>query len=355
MLPFKNSRLLTLDAMRGLAAVGVILFHLDFIGPFAQSGYLAVDFFFLLSGVVIARAYQTRLERGLSLTDFLMERFIRLYPLYLLGFLIGLLRRLAQIATDHAIQMSWPDLGISAVFNLLMLPSPATDELAPINGPSWSIYFELLVNVVWASVLVRASKRTLIAYVVVLCIAMCALVVGTGWAEAGYTWSEVHFGLVRSFFGFGLGVLLTKYGTGSQPRDSSLSVVAAAALCAVLVVDVSPEYRALYDIVAIVLCFPAIVCMGVAFNPPAALKRVATVLGDISYPVYMLHFGPLFSFSYLARKLGVSPAVWIPAFIVGICAVSLYLARTYDPAARRYLKRMLSTRKKKTATAAHRR
>lgn len=69
-----------------------------------------------------------------------------------------------------------------------------------------------------------------------------------------------------------------------------------------LVVDVSPEYRAIYDIVAIVLCFPAIVCMGVAFKPPAALKRVATVLGDISYPVYMLHFGPLFSFSYLASS-----------------------------------------------------
>lgn len=65
MLPSKNPRLLTLDAMRGLAAIGVILFHLDFIGPFAQSGYLAVDFFFLLSGLVIARAYQTRLDRGL--------------------------------------------------------------------------------------------------------------------------------------------------------------------------------------------------------------------------------------------------------------------------------------------------
>ncbi|MEB0059211.1 MULTISPECIES: acyltransferase [unclassified Variovorax] len=355
MLPSKNPRLLTLDAMRGLAAIGVILFHLDFIGPFAQSGYLAVDFFFLLSGLVIARAYQTRLDRGLPFTDFLLERVIRLYPLYLLGFLVGLLRRLAQIATDHTIQMSWPHLGISAVFNVLMLPSPATDELAPINGPSWSIYFELLVNVVWASVLVKASKRTLAAYVVVLCIALCALIVGTGWAEAGYAWSDVHFGVIRSFFGFGLGVLLAKSWTGSQPRDSALSVVAAAALCAVLIVDVSPAYRAFYDIVAIVLCFPAIVYMGVAFNPPAALKRVATVLGDISYPVYMLHFGPLFSFSYLARKLGVSPAVWIPAFIVGICAVSLYLARTYDPAARRYLKRILSIRKRKTATAAHRR
>ena len=355
MLPAANSRLLTLDAMRGIAAIAVILFHLDFIGPFAQSGYLAVDFFFLMSGVVIARAYQARLDRGLPITDFLIERIVRLYPLYPLGFAIGLLRRLAQIATDHTIQMSWSHLGISAVFNLLMLPSPATDELAPINGPSWSIYFELLVNVVWASVLVKASKRTLIAYVVVLCIALCAMIVDAGWAKAGYTWLGVHFGVIRSFFGFGLGVLLAKSWTGYRPHDSALSVVAAVALWAVLVVDVSSKYRALYDIVSIVLCFPVIVCMGVAFNPPHGLKRVATVLGDISYPVYMLHFGPLFSFFFLARKLGVSPAVWIPVFIVGICAVSLYLARTYDPAARRYMKRMLFVCRKKAALAVQRR
>ncbi len=61
----ENSRLLTLDAMRGLAAVAVIFWHLNFIGPLAQSGYLAVDFFFVMSGVVIARAYQARLDRGL--------------------------------------------------------------------------------------------------------------------------------------------------------------------------------------------------------------------------------------------------------------------------------------------------
>ena len=346
MLPKENSRLLTLDAMRGLAAVGVILFHLDFIGPFAQSGYLAVDFFFLMSGVVIARAYQARLDKGLPLTDFLMERIIRLYPLYILGFLIGLLRRIGQIATNHTIQMSWQDLSISALFNLVMLPSPATDELAPINGPSWSLYFELLVNVVWASLLVKASKRALVAYVAVLGIALCAVIASTGWAQAGYTWSEVHFGVIRSFFGFGLGVLLAKFWTASRPRESALSVVAAVALCAVLAVDVSSEYRALYDIGAIVLCFPVIVCMGVAFNPPPGLKRISTVLGDISYPVYMLHLGPLFSFSYLARKLGISPAIWIPVFIVGICAVSLYLARTYDPAARRYMKRVLLNRQK---------
>ena len=349
MLPAERSRLLSLDAMRGLAAVAVILFHLDFIAPFAQSGYLAVDFFFLMSGVVIARSYQTRLEHGLPLSGFVIERLIRLYPLYLLGLSIGLLRRVGQIATDHAIQMSWPDLGISTIFNLLMLPSPVTDELAPINGPSWSLYLELFVNVVWAGFLVKASRRTLIAYVCLLGLALCGAIAAAGWAQAGYTWTGIYFGLLRSFFGFGLGVLLAKSWRPGRPRDSALALVSWFALCAVLVIDVAPRYRPLYDIVAIFVCFPAIVCMGVAFNPPRALQRVATALGDMSYPVYMLHLGPLFSFSYFARKMGVGAEIWVPIFIIGICWVSLYLARTYDPAARRYMKDMLARRGKKLA------
>ena len=61
-----SSRLPTLDAMRGTASLAVVLYHLGFAGTFAAHGYLAVDFFFLLSGVVITRAYQGKLERGMK-------------------------------------------------------------------------------------------------------------------------------------------------------------------------------------------------------------------------------------------------------------------------------------------------
>jgi peptidoglycan/LPS O-acetylase OafA/YrhL len=348
----ESSRLLTLDAMRGLAAVAVILWHLNFVGPLAQSGYLAVDFFFLMSGVVIAKAYQDRLDRGLTLLDFLMERLIRLYPLYFLGFLIGLVRLVGQIAANHPGRMTWPDLGISAVFNLLMLPSPVTALLAPINIPSWSLFFELLVNMVWAGALIKASTGTLAAYVAFLGVALCAAVMAAGSAQGGWIWAEIHLGVIRSFFGFGLGVLLTRSIGRKRARDSVLSVMAAISLCAIFVVGIPPQYRAVYDLVAILLFFPAIVCMGATFNPPAGLKRVAHALGDISYPVYMLHFGPTFTLSYIARKFGLSAGIWIPLFIMGICSISLYLARTYDPAARRYLKNVLARRRTKMTSVA---
>ncbi|MDM0043334.1 acyltransferase [Variovorax dokdonensis] len=340
-----TSRLLSLDGMRGLAAIAVIAWHLEFIGAFAQSGYLAVDFFFVMSGVVIARAYRQRLHNGLPTFDFFAERVIRLYPLYLLGLLIGLTRLTGQIVAGHPNSLSWSELGISAAFNLLMLPTPATTFLAPINIPSWSLFFELLVNVFWAAVLLRASRRVLIAAVVFLYAALSLAVMDAGSAQGGWIWSEFHVGLLRSLFGFLLGVLMAQTIDASPPRKSWWTLVAAAALCALLAADVPQPYRPLFDLGVILVASPAIVWVGMRFDPPACCEAAARALGDMSFPVYVLHFGPLFSISFLARKLDISPALWIPSFVLGICAVSLYLARTYDPWARGKLKRLLAGRR----------
>src|SRR5262245_14845562 len=88
--PAQGSRLETLDAMRGVAAIVVVTFHLGSLLPGATTeGYLAVDFFFALSGYVLARTYDARLEHGMESLDFIRRRIIRLYPLYLIGFSLG--------------------------------------------------------------------------------------------------------------------------------------------------------------------------------------------------------------------------------------------------------------------------
>jgi len=218
--------------------------------------------------------------------------------------------------------------------------------------PAWSLFFELLVNLVWAGVLVKASRRTLTVYVALLGIALCAAVAVDGSAEGGWIWSDLHVGLLRSFFGFGLGVLLAGTLAQGRPRPSALSLLAALALVVLLLVGVSPALRPFYDLAVILLCFPVIAMLGVAFDPPALLRRAAHALGDVSYPVYVLHFAPTFTLSYIARKLDISPVVWMPLFIIALFAVSLYLARTYDPAARRYLRNALLAPRAKTASAA---
>lgn len=336
----RNMRLLTLDAMRGLAAFAVVLFHMDFVGVLMPSGYLAVDFFFLMSGFVISRTYQTKLIHEMSFSNFFFERVIRLYPLYILGLAIGLLRCVAQILADHPLRMSWYDVSMSTVFNFFMLPSVVTNDIAPINGPAWSLFLELFVNLFWAGFLLNASKRRLACYVALMAFGLCTVVIAMGSAQTGWKWSEIGNGLIRSSFGFGLGALIAIYKKTAFSYDSKFSIIAMAALCIVLTVNVEAPYRAWYDLIAIIFVFPIILLIGVSFNPPRRLQACARALGDMSYPLYLLHFPALFTLSYIARKYAVSPEVWIPLFLLTFGVVSLYLSRTYDPRVRLVLKRI---------------
>ena len=92
----------TLDALRGIAAIGVLVFHMGpiFTPIAAPGGYLAVDLFFMMSGVVLSHAYEARFRAGMGTLDFMRARLIRLYPLYLAG---ALLRHRGGIG-----ELAWP-------------------------------------------------------------------------------------------------------------------------------------------------------------------------------------------------------------------------------------------------------
>ena len=157
-----KERFVVLDGMRGVAALAVIIDHVA--SPLMQTlipgRYLAVDFFFVLSGFVLAHVYLTRLAEGrMSPGAFLRVRAIRFAPLYLAAFALG-----AALALLYALR-GWhehtlPHVATSALFGVFMLPTPPPlsiwpDAPFPLNGPTWSLFFELAVNAVFALVALR--------------------------------------------------------------------------------------------------------------------------------------------------------------------------------------------------------
>lgn len=142
--PLKAHAFVTLDGLRGLAAVAVVLFHTpELFGPglFPAAGYLAVDFFFTLSGFVLAFAYQARLDKGLPTGQFLRVRIARLYPLYLLSLLVGIsgafLQGAFRVHASGAIMLAAACLGLF----LLPVAGTPTGYIFPYNQPAWSVFF----------------------------------------------------------------------------------------------------------------------------------------------------------------------------------------------------------------------
>src|SRR5438105_11499913 len=149
-----------LDAMRGIAAIAVMLFHASSVfGPWmAPSGYLAVDLFFVMSGFVIAHSYEHRLPE-LGVRNFMTIRLIRFLPFFYLGGLVGLIRLVLLSIAGRA------DAGpIASIAYFLFLPAPPSSvngqALSPLNSPGWSLLFEIYVNLAYAVLLPKLSTRT---------------------------------------------------------------------------------------------------------------------------------------------------------------------------------------------------
>lgn len=172
-------RYATLDGLRGVAAVLVLCYHTHaFQGSaaIAPHGYLAVDFFFMLSGFVIASAYQEKLRAGLPVVDFFRLRMIRLYPVALAGILLGAVKLVSQYAINpaHSEPAQW--IALAVFLNALVLPVVSethfSGALFPTDGPVWSLFYELLVNVGWS---ISASFKSSIILILSLTMASGAI------------------------------------------------------------------------------------------------------------------------------------------------------------------------------------
>lgn len=349
-----QERFAGLDLFRGIAAVLVMLFHVsdDLGGLFRPaSGYLAVDLFFLLSGFVIANAYDSRFERGGWHGKFVLVRLIRLYPLYCLAIAIMTVKFAVQYrigASPVPSRIVLAELG----FGILMLPDPVmaanpAGDIFPVNPPAWSLFFELIANAIFLVAHRWLRGRILIAFVAVAGLGFAATIVSFGSADVGNHWSTIWFGLPRACFAFFLGVLFRRQQLPMPELGAIGAVVLSLLLGAILCVPL-PVGRALWDAAAVFVFFPAIVLLGSRITLGGIPARAALWAGAVSYAVYVLHVPFEAMTDAVLRHVrvgsGASPLAG-PVFVLAVLVASDLIDRRYDTPLRRWLSRKLSSRR----------
>ncbi|QRR03089.1 acyltransferase family protein [Dyadobacter sandarakinus] len=356
----------TLDGLRGIAAIIVVCFHLT--EPLAASrlenvinhGYLAVDFFFLLSGYVIGYAYDDRWDK-LTVGAFLRRRFERLQPLVVLGMTLG---AIGFYYTDSPI---WPLIHTVPLWKLLvvmligwtLLPVPLSMdirgwfEMHPLNSVGWSLFFEYIANILYAVGLRKLSNRALAVFVALAGAVLLHFAVTNpnGDVTGGWTLNAEHMrvGITRTIFPFFVGLLLSRVARPVRIPNAFLwcSLLVAAVLLMPRIGGADRLWlNGLYEAFCIIIVFPAIVYLGaggVARSPAEA--KICKFLGDLSYPLYMTHYVLVYFYvAWVSRHKGITLSEAFPAALLtfsGAIVLAYISLKFYDEPTRAWLRKKL--------------
>jgi peptidoglycan/LPS O-acetylase OafA/YrhL len=363
---FSDSKkhLLILDALRGIAAIMVLIMHVfelyckgDFHQLIVAHGYLAVDFFFMLSGYVMAHAYDDRWDR-MTAWDFCKRRLIRLHPLIILGMVLGALTFYAQaspVFNKVADTTVW-QLLFTMVIGFTLIPlSPARDikgwnEMHPLNGPAWSLFMEYIANILHVFVLRKMSKIVLGFFVLLAATALFNLTVFGPRGDVIGGWSlepeQIKIAFTRLLFPYMMGMLVRRVIKLRQGKNTFL--LTSLLLIAVLAFPRVGGYddlwkNGLYEFLVITLVFPLIIYLGAIGEVRTELgRKVSVFLGDISYPLYITHFPFICMYYGWVSRNDVSVVEGLPlgiGLIIFVIVLAWLSLRFYDLPVRRWLAR----------------
>ena len=314
-----------LDGLRGVAALLVVWYHVfegfQFAGNkpvinFINHGYLAVDFFFILSGFVVGYAYDSRWGKTLTLGGFFRRRLIRLQPMVIMGAVIGaasfLISGMERWDGTHA--TLWLTF-LAFVCGCLMLPAlpgmprevRGNGEMFPLNGPCWSLFFEYVGNIMYALFIRRLSTRLLALLSFALCCALAwfAVTDQSGYGSIGVGWTVDHTnilgGMLRMLCPFTMGVLMSRlFKPLRQARGAFWT--SAALLLAIFHIpyiysDGALSLNGVFEAACIIAVFPLVVWYAASGKTTdIASTRICRFLGDISYPLYIVHYPLMYAF-----------------------------------------------------------
>jgi len=358
--PDPQPRLLGLEALRGLAALAVALHHLGVESfqpdlPLLPAAYLAVDLFFVLSGFVIALAYEAELRRGLSPTAFLRRRLLRLYPLFLLS--LGLSIAAAGLGWLAGAPLGGGLLlaGLPAALLLLPMPLPATAHawrpVLPLNPAAWSLGIEIWGNLLYALLLPWLNLRRLLLGLGLAVLALVGLRLGHyGTFNLGAGWYGYPFGWLRFVCGFAAGLLLYRlWRRGRLPRSGWPMLLG---LAAALLIAWSPlGGGAGGELTTALLLCPAAILLGATVQLRGPAAWLARRLGAMSYPIYILHWPLLYLAAIGCAAAGLDTAAAPVASTIGLLALILLVASLAERWVERPLRAWLGARVLRPAPA----
>lgn len=338
-----------LDGLRGIAALAIVIFHFMEMAFPRQDfhlghSYLAVDFFFCLSGFVIAYAYDERLP-SMGLKNFFIRRLIRLHPLVILGAALGLVTFIFDPFSTASQNYS---LGAIALFFLtagLLIPYPMMEERAfnvsSLNAPSWSLFWEYIANIAYALVLRKFSIKMLTLLVIVSGVLLFSTSHQAGNLLGGWSGETFWQGGARLTFSFSLGLLI--YRLGWTIKNKLGFPILALLLLATLMVPCHESTDRIVDPLICCVAFPLLIMLGAGATTSKWTQSLCKLSGELSYPIYMTHYAVIWVFYGWITQEKPTPDEILTVTAIGVpvmIAFAYFWLKIFDAPIRRALTRM---------------
>jgi peptidoglycan/LPS O-acetylase OafA/YrhL len=346
-----------LDGLRGSAAFLIVIFHLfnysfGFQGPWAliKHAYLAVDFFFALSGFVVAYAYDDRWTR-MSTLQFFRIRLIRLHPLVLIGATLGLLGYMLDPFSKAMNRGPLPMVMLAYLTSLFLLPSPPIagrrNESQALNGPAWSLMQEYLGNIAYALILRRLRTLTLWIVFAISGVVLTWVANSKGSLDGGWDYPNIWMAPLRLTVSFVLGLSLYRINDRVRLPKIGLLILSIVLVVCFQMPKFSKagalDWNGIYDAACVLLLFPCIILCGAHSKAGAGMINLCKFSGRLSYPLYITHIGFVYILAGYAwtRHPGTGQIIsWIFVVLPLAIFVAWFFLKFFDEPVRAWLTRL---------------
>ncbi len=335
-----------LDGLRGIAALAVVIFHfMEWVFPdlgqnFIGHGFLAVDFFFCLSGFVIGYAYDDRIGK-MGVLEFFKSRVVRLHPLVVAGSVLGLLAFLFDPFGGQPELYSTGKIILVFLCSVLLIPYPIMGDrgfnLFGLNAPSWSLFWEYAANILYAFILCKIKRGYLILLTIIAAVALCFVGYRSGNLLGGWSGPTFWDGSARISYSFLAGLLIYR---SNWIIKNKLGFTGLSILLSLAFFVPFSTWNPVTEPLVILFYFPLLVALGAGATLKPGLKKLCEFSGKISYPLYMTHYAVLWMFGnyYTSRQPGAMQLTFIiVSGVILLVGVAYLVMVWFDIPVRKYL------------------